>query len=154
MRFAVFLVAIALVGSAIFVVLLELFVAGGGGEPQEQARGAKAERSDREGTDGKKAKKEGEELEWVAGVVLNAAPDKRAVVLRPDNGERQLFTYRPEDVEATLDGKEVGLDAVAKGQRARIGYKKVTTNKDRVVNVARSIELESTDGSPADESTG
>jgi hypothetical protein len=165
MRFAVFLVAIALVGSAIFVVLLELSVAGGGGEPQEQARGgggepqeqargAKAERSDREGTDGKKAKKEGEELEWVAGVVLKAASDKRALVVKPDNGERQLFTYKPEEVEVTLDGKEAGPDAVDEGRRVSIGYEKVTTKKDREVNVAQSIRLESGQGGPGDGSTG
>ena len=154
MKFVVSLIAIALVGSAMFVVLLELFLSGGGGNPQDQSQGPGAERTKQEGTVGKKVKEGGEELEWASGVVLKAAPDKRALVVKPDDGERQLFTYRPEDVEVTLDGEEARPDAAAKGQRARIGYEKVTTNKDRVVNVALSIELESNDGSPADESTG
>jgi hypothetical protein len=154
MKFVVSLVAIALVGSVLFVVLLELFVGGGGGDPQDQSQGAKAGQSKQERTGGEKAKKEGEKLESVAGVVLKAATDKRTVFVKPDNGERQPFTYKPDEVEVTLDGEEAGPDAIDKGQRASIGYKKVTTNKDREVNVARSIELQSKNGSPGDQSTG
>jgi hypothetical protein len=146
-------VAIALVGSVIFVVLLELFINGDAGNPQDQSQGAKAGQSKQERTGGEKVKKEGENLESAAGIVVSSAPDKRTVFVKPDNGERQPFTYKPDEVEVTLDGKEAGPDAIDKGQRVSIGYKKVTTNKDREVNVARTIELQSKNGSPGDEST-
>ena len=154
MRFVVSLVAIALVGSVMFVVLLELFVSGGGGDPQDQSQGAKAEQPKRESTGGEKAKKEGEKLESVAGVVLKAPSDKHSLFVKPDNGERQLFTYKTDKVEVTLDGEEAGPDAIDEGQRVSIGYKKVTTEKDREWNVAKSIKLESKNGSPGDDSTG
>jgi hypothetical protein len=143
-----------LVGSVIFVVLLELFVSGSAGNSQDQPQGSKAEESKQERTGGEKAKKEAEKLESVAGVVLKAPSDKRALFVRPDNGERQLFTYKPDKVKVTLDGKEAEPDAIDEGQRARIGYKKVTTKKDREVNVAKSIELQSKSGNAGDESTG
>jgi hypothetical protein len=154
MKFVVSLVAIALVGSVMFVVLLELFVGGGAGNSQDLPRGSGAEQSKQERSGGEKAKKEGEELESVAGIVLKAASDKHALIVKPDNGERQPFTYKPDEVKVTLDGKEAGPDAIDKGQRVSIGYKKVTTKKDREVNAAKSIELESKKGSPGDESTG
>jgi hypothetical protein len=155
MKFVVSLVAIALVGSVIFVVFLELFISGSAGNQQDvQSQGSKAEQSKQERTGGEKAKKEAEKLESVAGIVLKAASDKHALIVKPDNGERQLFTYKPDEVEVTLDGKEAGPDAIDEGQRVSIEYKKVTTKKDREVNAAKSIELESKSGSAGDESTG
>jgi hypothetical protein len=154
MKFVVSLIAIGLVGSVTFVVLLELLLSGGGGNAQDLSQGPKAGQSKQERTGGEKAREEGEELEWVAGVVLKAASDKHAVVVKPDDGERQPFTYKPENVEITLDGKEVEPDAIDEGQRVSIGYEMVTTNKDREVNVAQFIKLEPKKGSPGDESTG
>jgi hypothetical protein len=154
MKFVVSLVAIALVGIVLFVVVLELFIGGGADNSQDQSQGSQAEQSKQERTGGEKAKKEAEKLEWVAGIVLKSASDKHAVIVKPDNGERQVFTYKPDKVEVTLDGEEAGLDAIDEGQRVSIGYEKVTTNKDREVNVAQSINLESKNGSPEDESTG
>ena len=143
MKFVVSLVAIALVGSVIFVVLLELFVGGGAGTQQDnQSQGSKAEQPKKEGASNR---------ESVEGVVSRSGPDKRTVIVKPDDGERQPFTYKPDKVKLTLDGKEAGPDAIDKGQRATIKYKKVTTKKDREVNVAKSIELESKKGSPGDE---
>jgi cytoskeletal protein RodZ len=143
MKFVVSLVAIALVGSVIFVVLLELFVGGGAGTQQDnQSQGSKAEQPKKEGASNR---------ESVEGVVSRSVPDKRTVIVKPDDGERQPFTYKPDKVKLTLDGKEAGPDAIDKGQRATIKYKKVTTKKDREVNVAKSIELESKKGSPGDE---
>jgi hypothetical protein len=155
MRFAVSLIAIALVGSVVFVVLLELSVGGGGGDAQDQSQGSKAEESKQERTGGEKTKKEGAtKMESVEGIVVRSVPDKRTVFVKPDNGERQPFTYKPDEVKVTLDGKEAGPDAIDEGQRVSIEYKKVTTKKDREVNVAQSIKLESKSGSPGDESTG
>lgn len=143
MKFVVSLVAIALVGSVIFVVLLELFVGGGAGTQQDnQSQGSKADQPKKEGASNR---------ESVEGVVSRSVPDKRTVIVKPDDGERQPFTYKPDKVKLTLDGKEAGPDAIDKGQRATIKYKKVTTKKDREVNVAKSIELESKKGSPGDE---
>jgi cytoskeletal protein RodZ len=143
MKFVVSLVAIALVGSVIFVVLLELFVGGGAGTQQDnQSQGSKAEQPKKEGASNR---------ESVEGVVSRSVPDKRTVIVKPDDGERQPFTYKPDKVKLTLDGKEAGPDAIDKGQRATIKYKKVTTKKDREVNVAKSIELESKKGSSGDE---
>jgi cytoskeletal protein RodZ len=142
-KFVVSLVAIALVGSVIFVVLLELFVGGGAGTQQDnQSQGSKAEQPKKEGASNR---------ESVEGVVSRSVPDKRTVIVKPDDGERQPFTYKPDKVKLTLDGKEAGPDAIDKGQRATIKYKKVTTKKDREVNVAKSIELESKKGSSGDE---
>jgi hypothetical protein len=159
MKFFVSLVAIALVGSIIFAVGLQLLFGSGGDNQQDQPQGSKAEQSKVEQskekkTGGEKAKKREEKLEWVAGIVLKAGTDKHAFFVNPDNGERQLFTYKPDEVEVTLDGKEAGPDAIDEGQRVSIGYKKVTTKKDREWNVAKSIKLESKNGSPGDESTG
>ena len=119
---------------------------GGGGDQQDnQSQGSKAEQPKKEGAT---------KLESVEGVVVRAVPDKRTFFVKPDNGERQSFTYKPDKVEVTLDGKEAGPDTIDEGQRAEIGYKKVTTKKDREVNVAKSINLESKSGSAGDESTG
>ena len=119
---------------------------GGGGDQQDnQSQGSKAEQPKKEGAT---------KMESVEGIVVRSAPDKRTVFVKPDNGERQPFTYKPDEVEVTLDGKEAGPDAIEKGQRVSIEYKKVTTKKDREVNAAKSIELESKSGSAGDESTG
>jgi hypothetical protein len=155
MKFFVSLVAIALVGSIIFAVGLQLLFGSGGDNQQDQPQGSKAEQSKAEQskekkTGGEKAKKKAENLEWVAGIVLKAPSDKHAFFVKPDNGERQLFTYKPDKVEVTLDGKEAGPDAIDEGQKISIGYKKVTTKKDREWNVAKSIKLESKNGSPED----
>ena len=137
------LVSLIAVGLAVGLVVTGC---GGGGDQQDnQSQGSKAEQPKKEGAT---------KLESVEGVVVRAVPDKRTVFVKPDNGERQSFTYKPDKVEVTLDGKEAGPDAIDEGQRAEIGYKKVTTKKDREVNVAKSIKLESKNGSPGDESTG
>jgi hypothetical protein len=159
MKFFVSLVAIALVGSIIFAVGLQLLFGSGGDNQQDQPQGSKAEQSKAEQskekkTGGEKAKKREEKLEWVAGIVLKAASDKHAFFVKPDNGERQLFTYKPDEVEVTLDGKEAGPDAIDEGQKISIGYKKVMSNKDREWNVAKTIMLASRNDTPGDESTG
>jgi hypothetical protein len=145
------LVSLLAVGLAVGLVVTGC---GGADNSQDQSQGSQAEQSKQERTGGEKAKKKAEKLEWVAGIVLKSASDKHAVIVKPDNGERQVFTYKPDKVEVTLDGKEAGLDAIDERQRVSIGYEKVTTNKDREVNVAQSINLESKNGSPEDESTG
>jgi hypothetical protein len=93
-------------------------------------------------------------MESVKGIVLRSFPDKRTIFVKPKDGERQAFTFKSDKVEVTLDGKEAGPDAIDKGQRVSIGYEKVTTKKDREVNVAKSIKLQSKKGSPGDQSTG
>jgi len=118
---------------------------GGGNQQDNQSQDSKAEQPKKE-----RATK----LESVEGIVVKSLPDKRTVFVKPENGEPQPFTYKKDKVEGTLDGKEAEPDAIGKGQRARIGYKKVTTKKDREVNRARSIELQSKNGSPGDEPTG
>jgi hypothetical protein len=159
MKFFVSLIAIALVGSVIFVVGLELLMGSGGDNQQDRPQGSKAEQSKEEQskekrTGGETAKKKEEKLEWVVGIVLKAGTDKRAVIVKPDNGKRQLYTYKPDKVKVTLNGKEAGPDAIDEGQRINIGYEKVTSNKDREWNVAKSIMLASRNGTPGDESTG
>jgi hypothetical protein len=155
MKFVVSLTAIALVGSVIFVVLLELYVSSGAGNAQDRPQGSKAEQSEQERTDAEKAKEKEEKLEWESGIVaVGGASLERALLVRPDKGERQLFTYRPEKVKITLDGEKVGPDAIDEGQKVIIGYEKVTSKKDRKWNVAKSIELQPKERSPGDESTG
>ena len=136
------LVSLIAVGLAVGLVVTGC---GGGGDQQDnQSQDSKAEQPKKE-----RATK----LESVEGIVVRSVPDKRTVFVKPENGEPQPFTYKPDEVEVTLDGKEAGPDAIDKGQRVSIGYKKVTTNKDREVNVARTIELQSKNGSPGAEST-
>jgi hypothetical protein len=137
------LVSLIAVGLAVGLVVTGC--GGGGNQQDNQSQDSKAEQPKKE-----RATK----LESVEGIVVKSIPDKRTVFVKPDNGERQPFTYKPDEVKVTLDGKEAGPDAIDKGQRVSIGYKKVTTNKDREVNVARTIELQSKNGSPGAESTG
>jgi hypothetical protein len=142
------LVSLLAVGLAVGLVVTGC---GGADNSQDnQSQGSQAEQSKEKKTGGEKAKKREEKLEWVAGIVLKSGTDKHAFFVKPDNGERQLFTYKPDEVEVTLDGKEAGPDAIDEGQRVSIGYKKVTTKKDREWNVAKSIKLESKNGSPED----
>jgi hypothetical protein len=136
------LVSLIAVGLAVGLVVTGC--GGGGNQQDNQSQDSKAEQPKKE-----RATK----LESVEGIVVKSIPDKRTVFVKPDNGERQPFTYKPDEVKVTLDGKEAGPDAIDKGQRVSIGYKKVTTNKDREVNVARTIELQSKNGSPGAEST-
>jgi hypothetical protein len=136
MRVLVLLIAVGLVVTG---------CGGGGNQQDNQSQGSKAEQPKKEGAT---------KLESMEGNVVRSVPDKRTVFVKPDNGERQLFTYKPDKVKVTLDGKEAGPDAIDKGQRAEIGYKKVTTKKDREVNVAKSIELQAKNGSPGDEPAG
>jgi hypothetical protein len=137
------LVSLIAVGLAVGLVVTGC--GGGGNQQDNQSQDSKAEQPKKE-----RATK----LESVEGIVVKSIPDKRTVFVKPDNGERQPFTYKPDEVEVTLDGKEAGPDAIDKGRRVSIGYKKVTTKKDREVNVARTIELQSKNGSPGAESTG
>jgi hypothetical protein len=137
------LVSLIAVGLAVGLVVTGC--GGGGNQQDNQSQGSKAEQPKKE-----RATK----LESVEGVVVRSVPDKRTLFVKPDDGERQTFTYKPDKVEVTLDGKEAGPDAIDEGRRVSIGYKKVTTKKDREVNVAKSIKLESKNGSPGDESTG
>jgi hypothetical protein len=137
------LVSLIAVGLALGLVVTGC--GGGGNQQDNQSQDSKAEQPKKE-----RATK----LESVEGIVVKSVPDKRTVFVKPDNGERQPFTYKPDEVKVTFDGKEAGPDAIDKGQRVSIGYKKVTTNKDREVNVARTIELQSKNGSPGAESTG
>jgi hypothetical protein len=146
------LVSLLAVGLAVGLVVTGC--GGGGNQQDNQSQGSKAEQSKQEKTGGEKAKKKAENLEWVAGIVLKAPSDKHALFVKPDNGERQLFTYKPDKVEVTLDGKEAGPDAIDEGQKISIGYKKVTTKKDREWNVAKTIMLASRNDTPGDESTG
>jgi hypothetical protein len=136
------LVSLIAVGLAVGLVVTGC--GGGGNQQDNQSQDSKAEQPKKE-----RATK----LESVEGIVVKSIPDKRTVFVKPDNGERQPFTYKPDEVKVTFDGKEAGPDAIDKGQRVSIGYKKVTTKKDREVNVARTIELQSKNGSPGDEST-
>jgi hypothetical protein len=136
------LVSLIAVGLAVGLVVTGC--GGGGNQQDNQSQDSKAEQPKKE-----RATK----LESVEGIVVKSIPDKRTVFVKPENGERQPFTYKPDEVKVTLDGKEAGPDAIDKGQRVSIGYKKVTTKKDREVNVARTIELQSKNGSPGDEST-
>jgi hypothetical protein len=136
------LVSLIAVGLALGLVVTGC--GGGGNQQDNQSQDSKAEQPKKE-----RATK----LESVEGIVVKSIPDKRTVFVKPDNGERQPFTYKPDEVKVTLGGKEAGPDAIDKGQRVSIGYKKVTTNKDREVNVARTIELQSKNGSPGAEST-
>jgi hypothetical protein len=46
----------------------------------------------------------------------------------------------------TLNGEEAKLDDIEKGQTASVMYVTRTTEKDRELNVARSIELQSRGG--------
>lgn len=140
-------VLVSLIAVGLAVVLVVTGCGGAGTQQDNQSQGSKAEQPKKEG-----ASKEGaSNRESVEGVVSRSVPDKRTVIVKPDDGERQPFTYKPDKVKLTLDGKEAGPDAIDKGQRATIKYKKVTTKKDREVNVAKSIELESKKGSPGDE---
>jgi hypothetical protein len=136
MRVLVLLIAVGLVVTG---------CGGGGNQQDNQSQGSKAEQPKKEGAT---------KLESMEGIVVRSVPDKRTVFVKPDNGERQSFTYKPDEVKVTLDGKEAGPDAIDKGQKAEIGYKEVTTKKDREVNVARSIELQSKNGSSGDEPAG
>jgi hypothetical protein len=136
MRVLVLLIAVGLVVTG---------CGGGGNQQDNQSQGSKAEQPKKE-----RAAK----LESMEGNVVRSVPDKRTLFVKPDDGERQTFTYKPDKVEVTLDGKEAGPDAIDEGQKAEIGYKEVTTKKDREVNVAKSIKLQSKNGSPGDEPAG
>jgi hypothetical protein len=125
------LVSLLAVGLAVGLVVTGC--GGGGNQQDNQSQGSKAEQPKKEGAT---------KMESVEGIVLKAPSDKHAFFVNPDNGERQLFTYKPDKVEVTLDGKEAGPDAIDEGQKISIGYKKVTTKKDREWNVAKSIKLE------------
>ena len=138
-------VLISLMAVGLAVSLVVAGCGGGGNQQDNQSQGSKAEQPKKEGAT---------KLESVEGIVVRSVPDKRTVFVKADNGEPQAFTYKTEKVKVTLDGKEAGPDAIDKGQRAEIGYKKVTTEKDREVNVARSIELQSKNGNSGAETTG
>ena len=138
-------VLISLIAVGLAVSLVVAGCGGGGNQQDNQSQGSKAEQPKKEGAT---------KLESVEGVVVRSVPDKRTVFVKADNGEPQSFTYKTDKVEVTLDGKEAEPDAIDKGQRAEIGYKKVTTKKDREVNMARSIELQSKNGNSGAETTG
>jgi hypothetical protein len=129
MKFIVSLVAIVLVGSVIFVVLLELFLSGGGGEQQERTQKEKAPK----------------EIEYVTGIVSEVDTDEQTVSITLNNGKRRSFTYSPDKVKVTQDGKEVGPDAIDKGQRVRIKYLR-GTKEGRKEKFTPSIKIQSGSG--------
>jgi hypothetical protein len=130
MKFIVSLVAIVLVGSVIFVVLLELFLSGGGGEQQERTQKEKAPK----------------EIEYVTGIVSEVDTDEQTVSITLNNGKRRSFTYSLGKVKVTQDGKEVGPDAIDKGQRVRIKYLRGTTKEGRKEKFTPSIKIQSGSG--------
>lgn len=129
MKFIVSLVAIVLVGSVIFVVLLELFLSGGGGEQQERTQKEKAPKK----------------IEYVTGIVSEVDTDEQTVSITLNNGKRRSFTYSPDNVKVTQDGKEVGPDAIDKGQTVRIKYLK-GTKEGRKEIFTPSIKIQSGPG--------
>jgi len=142
-----------LIAAGVAVGLVVTGCGGGSNQQDNQSQGSRAEQSKQERTGGKN-KEEATKMESLAGTVLKVVPDGHTVLVRPKDGDRQIFRYNPDKVKVTLDGKEAGPDAIDKGQRIRVGYVKVTTKKDREVNVARSIKLQSKKGKPGGETTG
>jgi hypothetical protein len=125
MKFIVSLVAIVLVGSVIFVVLLELFLSGGGGEQQERTQKEAAPKK----------------IEHATGIVSEVDTDEHTVSITLNNGKRRSFTYNPDKVKVTQDGKEVGPDAIDKGQTVRIKYLRGTTKEGRKEKFTPSIKI-------------
>lgn len=84
----------------------------------------------------------GREVELVEGVVtrINTARNKFSV--KPEGEERIKFKYRPRKFRVGLDGEEASPEDIGEGQRAIVGFIKVTASKKDVEqNLARSITI-------------
>ncbi len=139
MRFVVSLVAIALVGSVLFVVLLALFIRGEG-EGGEQER-----------TEKQKERK----IEYVTGTVSGVDREEHTVTITYKNEKRSTFAYTPDKVKVTLEGEQVGPDAIEKGQTVRIKYVRGYTKKGGEEKFTPSIKILSGPGAtPGGETTG
>jgi hypothetical protein len=142
MRFFVFLTALVLVGSVVFVVVLELFVSGGEAAQQSNLTPGPEDKE----LSGRVARTYPDTGMLGAFAVKNEATSQREVV---------PFKYRPDSVRVTLDGKEAKPDAISGGQKVTVEYLTKTNKKDREYNLAQSIELRSGSGAKrGGESTG
>jgi hypothetical protein len=127
----------------IVVVVLVGAAAGCGGGGQRDAQSQGSEQKSGKGKVGKERETKTESLD---GTVARVLPEKNTVVVRPKDGGPVPFRYRAENLEVTLNGEEAKLEDIEKGQAASVEYVTRTTEKDREVNVARSIELQSRGG--------
>jgi hypothetical protein len=125
----------------IFVVVLVGVAAGCGGGGQQDAQSQGSEQKP-----GKVGKERETKTESLDGTVVRVLPEKNTVVVRPKDGGPVPFRYRTETLEVKLNGEEAKLEDIEKGQTASVKYVTRTTKKDREVNMARSIELQSRGG--------
>ena len=140
-----------ILASLIIVVAFVSVAAGCGGGAQQDAQS--------QGSEQKKQAERGKEreskTESVDGKVARVLPEQDTFVVRPEDGGPVPLRYSAENLEMTLDGEQAEPEDIEKGQTASVQYVTRTTEKDREVNVARSIELQSRGGGqPGGEATG
>lgn len=108
---------------------------GGGGQSEDQSQGGGGSKEQADQGQEKKAP----ESKIALGRVVSANPEAKRIYLRPSNEEQGKkpipFKLTPK-ATITLDGEEVELDAVEKGQQAQIEY---VVRKD--LNRARGVDL-------------
>lgn len=107
---------------------------GGGGQSEDQSQGGGGSEEQANGE-----KKKGPDVKVALGRVVSTNPEAKRINLRPsaeDQGKKPIPFKLTGKAKITLDGEEVELDAVEKGQQAQIDY---VVRKDS--NRARSVVL-------------
>lgn len=150
MRFLVSFMAIGVLLASLLVVVVVVSGCGGAGTQQNNnasqegggGGGSKAQQSSNKHQEHTGAPKR----QSLSGTVAKSLPDKDKVIIRPEKAKVVPLRYRPEKVEITLEGKAAKPEAIREGQKATVEYVKKTNKKNREVNIARSIALQSATG--------
>ncbi|MGB3681571.1 MAG: hypothetical protein WA990_03710, partial [Rubrobacteraceae bacterium] len=108
----------------------------GGGESGGQQDSKQRTSQAKNGGSGKKGNT-APEIKTAVGEIQLANAEKRAFVLKPSKGDPVSFKALP-NAETKLDGKEVDLEAMKRGQRVQVKY---VTKERGAKNRAHDITL-------------
>jgi major membrane immunogen (membrane-anchored lipoprotein) len=123
----------------VFVASLIMTGCGGGTQQNNPSQDTTSQQTEQERTSKQGAAK----LEFLSGRVVKTLPDKDKVRIKPKNGEVVPFKYSPDNFKVRLEGQEAKPDAISEGQKAKVKYVQIITDKGREVNRARTIWLKS-----------
>lgn len=153
MRFLVSFMAIGVLLASLLVVVVVVVVSGCGGAgtqqnnaSQEEGGGGGSSKAQQSSNKHQEQHRGAPKRQSLSGTVAKSLPDKDKVIIRPEKAKVVPLRYRPEKVEITLEGKAAKPEAIREGQKALVEYIKKTNKKNREVNIARSIALQSATG--------
>lgn len=125
------------------IVLLAGLLTGCGGGSGQSDQPSKPKGGQQE-TSMKEKSEAQQETKTATGAVKAAVPDKKKFRVKPKDGDAVAFSYTPEKLQVTLDGKKAKPEDIKDGQLATVKYTEKKGKKEGVVRrKAVSVDLKS-----------